>query len=166
MQIVKANTGDIATIQRIAVKTWAVTYAEILSKEQTSYMLDMMYSDASLKKQMQEKRHLFFLIKSDDSDEYKGFISCEINYNNQPKTKIHKLYVLPQSQVSGLGKALIMQAEKVAKDVANPVLILNINRFNKSLGFYRRQGFVIAGEETIDIGKGYYMEDYILEKTI
>lgn len=166
MEIIKAESEHIAVIKKIATKTWAITYGNILSQEQISYMLDMMYSDAALKKQMIEQKHSFFLIKSKESDDYKGFVSCEVNYNNQPKTKIHKLYVLPQSQVSGLGKALVNQAIKVAKIADNYALTLNVNKFNKSIGFYRRVGFTIVGEEDIDIGNGYLMEDYILEKQL
>jgi len=48
--IVKAATEDFQAIQDIAFKTWPVTYGHILSAEQLEYMLDMMYSTASLQK--------------------------------------------------------------------------------------------------------------------
>jgi ribosomal protein S18 acetylase RimI-like enzyme len=39
---------------------------------------------------------------------------------------------------------------------------LNVNRNNKALGFYQKFGFVILREEDIDIGNGYFMNDYIM----
>ena len=40
---------------------------------------------------------------------------------------------------------------------------LNVNRFNKAVDFYKNKGFQIVKEETIDIGKGYLMEDFVME---
>ena len=41
-------------------------------------------------------------------------------------------------------------------------LELNVNRHNKALGFYQRSGFTILREEDIDIGNGYFMNDYVM----
>jgi hypothetical protein len=41
-----------------------------------------------------------------------------------------------------------------------------VNRFNTALGFYKRIGFSIVTEENIDIGQGYWMEDYVMEMPI
>ncbi|HCT22582.1 MAG TPA: N-acetyltransferase, partial [Chitinophagaceae bacterium] len=54
-----ADTSDIPTIQAIANATWPVAYGDILSQEQMSYMLDMMYSTESLDKQMQQNIQFF-----------------------------------------------------------------------------------------------------------
>jgi diamine N-acetyltransferase len=45
-------------------------------------------------------------------------------------------------------------------------LRLNVNRFNKAVGFYENFGFRVIGQEDIDIGQGYFMNDYIMEKNI
>ena len=42
-------------------------------------------------------------------------------------------------------------------------LQLNVNRHNKALHFYEKQGFKIIREEDIDIGEGYFMNDYVME---
>jgi ribosomal protein S18 acetylase RimI-like enzyme len=43
---------------------------------------------------------------------------------------------------------------------------LNVNRYNKARFFYEKLGFVIMKEEDIDIGSGYYMIDYVMEKKL
>jgi ribosomal protein S18 acetylase RimI-like enzyme len=45
-------------------------------------------------------------------------------------------------------------------------LRLNVNRNNKAKEFYEKLGFTVIQEEDIDIGSGYYMNDYIMEKKI
>ena len=51
----------------------------------------------------------------------------------------------------------------VAFDLGCKSLHLNVNRFNKSVDFYKNLGFIIIGEEDIDIGKEYLMEDFVME---
>jgi len=49
------------------------------------------------------------------------------------------------------------------KGMSATSLTLNVNRHNKARFFYEKYGFVIIGEEDIDIGEGYFMNDYIME---
>lgn len=42
-------------------------------------------------------------------------------------------------------------------------LLLNVNRFNKAVEFYKAIGFNILFEENIEIGNGYLMEDYVMK---
>jgi ribosomal protein S18 acetylase RimI-like enzyme len=42
-------------------------------------------------------------------------------------------------------------------------LQLNVNRHNKALHFYEKQGFKIIRKEDINIGSGYFMNDYVME---
>nr|WP_255424468.1 GNAT family N-acetyltransferase [Apibacter sp. HY039] len=76
------------------------------------------------------------------------------------------MYVLPDTQGKGIGKKLIQEVEKRAIKEKNKLLILNVNRFNKAVSFYKNMGFSISGSENIDIGKGFLMEDYIMEKEV
>ncbi len=165
MQIVEARSQDLQLIRNIATIAWAETYKEILSPAQSEYMLDMMYSDDSLNKQFLNEQK-FVLIRDTDTLEYYGFSSFEYNYKGSNKTKIHKLYVLPSNHGSGFGKTLIEYVASAARQHGDTSITLNMNRFNHSYGFYTRMGFSIVGEEDIDIGNGYLMEDYIFEKEI
>lgn len=166
MDIIPANASHIAIIQDIALKSWAITYADILSPKQFDYMIEMMYSTPAIEKQMSELNHHFLLIKDVHSSDYGGFVSYEFNYKNLPKTKIHKIYLLPECKGKGMGRMLIDWVANEARSINNNALSLNMNRSNKSLGFYTQMGFEIIGEEDIDIGNGYLMEDYIFEKRI
>lgn len=162
--ISEAGLNDIKTIQKITNITWPITYGEILSKEQLDYMLDLFYSDEALTKQIQNKEQLFYLIS--DSEATIGFIGIEHNYKNEPATKIHKIYLLPETQGKGIGKKVIDEIGKLALDNKSTALILNVNRFNTALGFYKKIGFEIKEEVDIEIGNGYLMEDYVMAKRL
>lgn len=156
-----ATRNDINTIQEIALPTWKVAYQDILSEEQMEYMLNMMYSTESLREQLADKNHIF-LLACEDGDTL-GFVSFEIGLTN---VKLHKLYVLPQQQGRKIGELLIKEVEQRTADAKRNAVQLNVNRFNKALNFYIREGFQVIEEVDIEIGNGYLMEDYILEKKV
>lgn len=162
--IEKATTEDIETIQAIAKETWPVTFGEILSVSQIDYMLEMMYSTEAITRQMTAQNHVFFL--ATENNKPVGYLSVEASYKGQSKTKIHKIYILPSAQGKGIGKLLIEKAVQVAKEYQNQLLSLNVNRNNVAVKFYQTVGFAVVGQENIDIGNGFLMEDYIMDKPI
>jgi ribosomal protein S18 acetylase RimI-like enzyme len=94
------------------------------------------------------------------------FASYEHHYNQKAVTRIHKIYILPQTQGKGIGKLLIDTIGNLAKKNQSIALSLNVNRSNNALIFYKKIGFEIVGEEDIELEHGYLMEDYIMEKQL
>jgi len=160
--ILDAGLNDIKTIQEITNITWPITYGEILSKEQLDYMLGLFYSEEALARQIENKEQLFYLIS--DSKSIIGFIGIEHNYKNEAITKIHKIYLLPETQGKGIGKKVFDEIQNMALENNSKGLLLNVNRFNSALGFYKKIGFEVAETVDIEIGNGYLMEDYVMEK--
>jgi len=164
IQITTATHQDYSLIQQIAHQTWPHTFGTILSPEQIAYMLEMMYSIPALTEQIEEKGYTFLLAKEEDI--YLGFAAYELNYQGLPKTKLHKIYILPEAQGKGLGKLLINTVADIAKQNQNEVLSLNVNRNNPAIYFYEKLGFTKVAEEDIPIGQGYLMEDFVMEKDL
>lgn len=160
MNIIRAeNDHHYLIIQHIAKFTWPETFQNILSSDQIDYMLDMMYSSKSLEEQV-KNNHNFLLAIEDGT--YLGFTSYELNYQNTSVTKVHKLYILPKWQGKGVGKFLLDEVMNYAREHNNTSLTLNVNRMNPSVNFYQKQGWTIDKEEDIDIGNGFYMNDYVM----
>lgn len=162
--VTKATAEDIKTIQEITYITWPITYGKILSKSQLDYMLDLFYSDEALIKQIKNKEQLFYLISEDEAT--LGFIGIEHNYKDEAITKIYKIYLLPETQGKGIGKKVIQKIEKMALENHSTALSLNVNRFNTALSFYKKIDFEVVDEVNIEIGNGYLMEDYVMEKEL
>lgn len=161
MTLRKAYPADIPLIREMAYKTWPVTYGNILSKEQLDYMLELIYSEQALKEQM-EKNHEFIVVY--DGVHPVGFASFSLI---EPQTyKLHKIYVLPSQQGKGTGRFIIDQLVKAMKSKGAASLQLNVNRHNNAKTFYEKLGFAVIREEDIDIGKGYFMNDYVMEKKL
>jgi len=161
INILPATEKDIAQIQAIVAQSWPATYGKILSPEQLTYMVDLFYSDQSLKKQFSEGHQFYILSEGQDAI---GFM--DIEKINAAYCKLHKIYLLPAHQGKGYGKALLDYAIHKARQMEATQLKLNVNRHNKALGFYQRLGFKIAQQVDNPIGQGYYMNDYVMELSL
>ena len=157
----KASVEDAPSIQKLAKDIWPAAYGSILSKEQLDYMLDKYYSTDTLKQQMND-HHYFFLAFCNQAPV--GFASFSMT--DSGKCKLHKLYVLPSIQKTGLGKQLLEKVETTVKEMGVKILQLNVNRNNSARLFYERNDFAIIRQEDIDIGNGFFMNDYVMEKVL
>ncbi|WP_298712287.1 GNAT family N-acetyltransferase [Chitinophaga sp.] len=164
IRITQAAPQQLSIVQQIAYDTWPHTFGNILTPEQIDYMLKMMYDLDVLKELVEKKGHVFLLAEADGN--FGGFAGYELNYKKEPVSKLHKIYVLPQMQGKNAGLALISEVERIAREAGMKKLSLNVNRDNKAVGFYERNGFAISGEEDIDIGNGFFMNDYIMTKKL
>lgn len=159
-EIHQASLLELYIVQGLIQKIWKPTYREILSEEQIAYMLDRMYAPDVLTAQM-EAGHIFLIIKEDNVPV--GFAAYECNYGQDKTCKLHKIYLLPETQGKGLGKMLLNEVMLQAKEKGQERLLLNVNRYNKAIDFYKHYGFSVIAEEDIDIGNGYFMNDYLME---
>jgi len=155
------STADIPLIRELTFKVWPQTYADIISKEQIEYMLEMMYSEASLQKQMNDGCRFIIV---NDGVEAVGFASFQ---EIEPTVfKLHKIYVLFSQQGKGTGRFLINYIiNEIQKEKAT-ALELQVNRTNKAKNFYEKLGFIVIEEKDFDIGNGYLMQDYIMAKKL
>ncbi|MFN0033312.1 MAG: GNAT family N-acetyltransferase [Flavobacteriales bacterium] len=160
--ITTAAEEDLPTVQRIAYDTWPIAYTGVISAEQIAYMLEMMYSLPSLERQMKEEGCEFLLVQF--GRDMAGFAAYS---EEEPgKFKLHKLYVLPQMQHLKLGRTLLYEVCMRAKARGGKLLMLQVNKNNKAQSFYERNGFNVARAITVDIGHGYVMDDYVMEKAL
>jgi GNAT superfamily N-acetyltransferase len=158
-QLIKIKTEEASIIQDLARRTWPSTFKKILSTEQIAYMLNWMYDVELLKKQL-SAGHQFWLIEKEAPI---GFMGIELNHPSTTSLKIHKLYVLPEEQGYGWGRMFIEKAIEIAETNSIHSIVLNVNRFNDSVDFYKHLGFMVIREENIDIGSGFWMEDFVME---
>lgn len=159
----RANKEHCPIIKALAENVFPHTYAKILSSEQIDYMMQWMYSLESLTRQMDEG-HVYFI--AFDNATPAGYVSVQ---QEAPHSfHLQKIYVLPEYQGQGIGRLLLRTAEKFVQQTYNApwTLRLNVNRNNTALSFYRKEGFDIETQGDFDIGNGYYMNDYIMCKTL
>jgi RsiW-degrading membrane proteinase PrsW (M82 family)/ribosomal protein S18 acetylase RimI-like enzyme len=161
LTITKASPAEIELIRELSADIWPATYGSILSQEQINYMLEQMYSPHALQTQMDEG-HEFIIVYN--AGVPIGFAS----YSEIAPTvfKLHKIYILTLHQGRGMGRTVMEKVIEAVKEKGCTRLQLNVNRQNPAKIFYEKLGFVVIREEDIDIGHGYFMNDYIMEKSL
>ncbi len=159
----KAKEEDMPIISNLAELIWPQTYSEYINEEQLRYMLDLMYNQGELISQLQQG--YTFLIAEDGLKDV-GF-ACSSLIDPETKTyKLHKLYVLPEMHGKGVGKILINEIKNLAERNGGKFLQLNVNRNNKAKDFYLKGGFKIKETVDVNIGNGFFMNDYVMELEI
>ena len=106
IQITPAGLNDRAFIRSVSERTWPSTYGHIISQEQIDFMLDWMYSDASLEKQMNTGCEFYIASNQNDHGDIEPVGFCSVSPednkaevgNNAKAHKLNKLYVLPAAQ--------------------------------------------------------------------
>lgn len=157
-----ANAGDVEAIRRIADETWWPTYGPILSPEQITFMLTLLYSAKKITDQLISGSQRFLILSEDD--EPVGFAAYSLREEDPEIYKLHKLYCLPKTHGKGYGKILIDEVIRKTAEDGKHILDLNVNRYNKARGFYEKMGFEVIFEEDIAIGH-YWMNDFVMRKT-
>ncbi len=143
----------------LAAEIWEPTYGHILSKEQLDYMFENIYTLENIARQVAEGQH-FYICYEDEQP--KGFASW--SWTEKGKyAKLNKIYVLPNTQGTGIGRTLLEFIEKTTANQQATALWLCVNRHNKAKSFYEKQGYKVLREEDFEFGS-YFMNDYVLEK--
>lgn len=155
----QATEADCGLIRTLADEVFPATYRELLSPAQLVYMMEWMYSHASILRQMREG-HAWFIALHDG--EPCGYLS--VQPEGDDLFLLQKIYVLPRFQGLGVGEFLFHQAVAYIRQVhpAPCRMELNVNRENRALRFYERMGMRRLREGDFPIGEGYYMNDYIM----
>jgi len=159
----RCSIEDLERVSILAEEIWPISFAKILSPAQIEYMLEWMYSADQLKTQFLSG-HLFYLAKMDDIEV--GFVGLEPNHPEMDHLRIHKIYLHPKHQGKKIGKWMTEQVEVLAKNLKLKYLHLNVNRHNTAVDFYLKCGFKTIDTEDIDIGNGYFMNDFIMRKKL
>ena len=161
-EIKNATDADIPLIRELTYRVWPQTYASILTQEQIDYMLEMMYSESSLHKQIAIDGCQFIIVYENGNPV--GFASY---HEEQPhRWKLNKIYILQNQQGKGTGKYVIDYIIEEIKKQNAQSLFLQVNQYNKAKAFYERLGFIETDFINLDIGNGFFMNDYIMEKKI
>lgn len=80
---------------------------------------------------------------------------------------ISKIYLLKEHRGRGLIGSVVRFYERIARERGLDALYLTVNKQNKmAIRAYEKHGFEIIDAVETDIGEGFVMDDYIMEKKL
>ncbi|MDQ1095030.1 MULTISPECIES: GNAT family N-acetyltransferase [Chryseobacterium] len=162
MRFIPATETHIPLIRDLAARSWKSAYSDILSEDQISYMLENMYSEKEISAHLQHRNYHYYLLMDEHHEEFLGFIGFENHYEPET-TKLHRIYLVPESKGKGFGKKALKFLNDHAIEAGDKRVILNVNKYNPARAFYESQGYTVYDEGVFDIGHGYIMDDYLME---
>ncbi len=163
-QILPATATDLPEIARLAGVIWRGHYPGIISMAQIDYMLAKMYALETMKEEIQRRGIRYERLLVDG--ELAGFASFGPT-ERAGVFKLHKLYLDPARHGRGLGSLLLQHCECEVRKLSANRMMLTVNKQNaKAIAAYQRNGFAIVDSVVADIGGGFVMDDYVMEKVL
>ena len=164
VEILPLEPGEVERISALAAEIWRRHYPGIISAAQIEYMLKQRYDPQVIRAEL-ERDNLWW-----DTLRVGAQITAFASYflNVQPaEMKLDKLYVHPDRQRKGYGAMLIEHVCWRARERGCSRLVLAVNKNNRSaIDAYRKHGFQVSETVIKDIGGGFVMDDYIMEKAL
>jgi ribosomal protein S18 acetylase RimI-like enzyme len=156
--------ADFGIVAALAERIWRAHYASIISVAQIEYMLAGRYTDERLRAYVGSDRRWLYILRADG--EPVGYFSYALT-DAPGEIKLEQIYLLPALHGRGLGGIMLDHVEAQAHTRGCTMLMLTVNKQNaRSIAVYRKRGFVVRAEAMFDIGNGFVMDDYVMEKRL
>ena len=155
------STKDLLEVEKLADTIWREHYVPIIGLDQVEYMLDKYQSLKFMKEQLGENI-FYYLIKYEQV--FVGYLSFK---KEESAIFLSKIYVLNNFRGMKIGKNAMRFVEKNAKHFGMSKVYLTVNKYNlNSIKAYEKLGFKNIESLVTDIGGGFVMDDFKLEKQI
>jgi diamine N-acetyltransferase len=155
---------DAAAISALAREIWYPHYSAIISRAQIEYMLEQRYDPQIIRAELEGGDAWWDKLLV--NGRMIGFTSCFLT-GKAGEMKLDKLYVHHDHQRKGYGRMLLDRVLGIARAHGCTTLILAVNKHNYSaIAAYDKYGFRTAESVVTDIGGGFVMDDYIMQKDL
>ncbi|MEK7436837.1 MAG: GNAT family N-acetyltransferase [Pseudomonadota bacterium] len=162
MHIAPLAEGDIAALIELAGLIWRRHYPGIISRQQIDYMLAQRYTPELIRAQMQSDKAWWDQARVEGS--MIGYAQYELHGRSM---KLDKLYVHPDFQRRGYGARMLAHIEDQARRRGASAVRLNVNKHNlKAIAAYRKSAYAVVETVVADIGGGFVMDDFVMEKQL
>jgi diamine N-acetyltransferase len=155
---------DFEAAAALARTIWLAHYTELITPEQIDYMLGARFAAANLRTYLDADERWMEVLEVDHA--LAGYCSYAFT-DTAGEMKLEQLYLLPRLHGRGIGAWMLAQVEGRSFERGARTLILQVNKGNaKAIKLYRRAGYGVREEVVVDIGGGFVMDDYVMEKRL
>ncbi len=155
------RVGDVAVLATLAAEIWREYYTSLIGVQQVDYMVERFQSEAAIRQQVADGYEYFMV----------GGLQPVAYFAVQARPAegalfISKFYVRGRERGRGTGRVCMEFIERLARDRGLSVLWLTVHKRNPSVQVYQRLGFEIVADIVTDIGDGFVMDDFRMEKPL
>jgi len=154
---------DITETARLAHEIWNEHYVSIIGQAQVDFMVQNYQNKHAIATQIASGYEYYLILRNGESIGYIAVVPDPAKSSSQ----LSKLYIRKSLRGLGLGKEAMDFVAGLCHKSGIGKLWLTVNKYNtESIAWYERLGFAKAGEVVMDIGGGYIMDDFRMEKPI
>ena len=153
------SIADYEKIIALADEIWRLHYPSIITSEQIDYML-LKFNTVENLVQAKTKNANTFLFKNQDQI-LCGYAVTSVRAANN--FFLDKFYIHPKYQRKGFGNKALSALFENGKSSFEVTLQVNRKNFS-AINFYFKNGFKIKEVKDFDIGEGFWMEDFVMQK--
>lgn len=155
--------SEIRRVAKLANEIWHECFVDIISVGQIDYMVANAQSLSPIRKQIEKEDYEYFMVL--DGEDFCGYFA-----------------VCPESDTTYFLSKFYLRKDKRGKGIANIMfdfifdkmisenrkyVYLTVNKNNThAIYVYKKKGFKIIKESVTDIGGGYVMDDYVMQKNL
>lgn len=149
-------------ISSLAEVIWREHFTPIIGEKQVLYMLDRFQSYEAIKNAVENKGYSYYMAYDDN-------ILCAYLGVKPEEEKgslfISKLYVQKSYRGRKISKKLLKHVSEKFSELKKQWLTVNKYNLN-TIAAYEKMGFVKTRTQCSDIGGGFVMDDYIMERNL
>ena len=165
VRFLPVSAEDSETVRKLsdfAGKIVREHFDPIIGPEQNSYMIARFQSAEAIHGQIATGGYRYYIVES--GEDWAGFIAF---YPRGERMYLSKFYLNQAFRGRGIaGKMFGFIREQTVKEGLSAIF-LNVSRFNSDvISVYHHFGFHCVRMEQNDIGNGFIMDDYVMEKWV
>ena len=167
LQFVPVTTAEqLAAVAALAQDIWYEFYVPLIGRPQVDYMVGKFQNAPAMQAQIDQGYEYFLVRREHASTPATDIGYCAIQQQPGRVMFLSKFYLHHAARGSGTGRRCMEFIEGLARRRELSLLGLTVNKGSPSVQAYQRLGFRIAAELVMDIGGGFVMDDYRMEKTL
>ncbi|MFA5319556.1 MAG: GNAT family N-acetyltransferase [Candidatus Omnitrophota bacterium] len=157
------DASAVCRIEKLAWEIWREHYSPIIGPAQVDYMLRRFQSVSALNAQMRSGYQYYLLRLEGKVSGYLGMLPERHN----ERLFLSKIYIRAACRGKGYGRKSLEFTEALAGGMGLKKVSLTVNKGNSgAIKAYINCGFNISGPVVTDIGNGFIMDDYLMEKSL
>ena len=169
MHIYRALPEDLPQLRQIAEETFRVAWQADNHPIEFERYCEQAFTLEKLANEMAQPNVAFYLVYWENT--LAAYL--KLNFNKPAETleterctQIERVYVLSDYQSKGLGAAMLLFAEKEARNADSEWIWLSVwQKSPRSVDFYKRNGYDIFGVETFWVGEDP-QPDWLMKKAL
>ena len=158
--------ADQVALAAMAREIWFEYWPATLGEAQTAYMVDQFQSLEAIQRDMADHGYEYWFVCAADDGRRVGYTGGHV----EPETGrffISKIYLMREERGKHFASAVIAMYEELCRTRGLDAMYLTVNKGNElGIRAYRGQGFTVIDAVETDIGHGFIMDDYIMEKRV